>query len=91
MNLPTKLTVFRIILTFVIIFLLWIPTVLAFYPGLLNYDGPIQIITYLANKMSHHPILSTVYMGICYTTGINAGNTSFGVILYSLSQMISGT
>ena len=46
---------------FLIIIVCWIPTLLAFYPAILSYDGGYQIRDYFfKGEMQHHPILITI-------------------------------
>lgn len=72
---------------FLIIIICWIPVLLAYYPSILNYDGPAQIYMYMTNTMTHHTILSTLLMGFCYKIGIEISNTQIGILLYSIIQM----
>lgn len=72
---------------FLIIIICWIPTLLAFYPSILNYDGPTQIYMYMNNKITHHTIISTLLMGFCYKIGVIINNTKIGMLIYSIIQM----
>lgn len=72
---------------FIIIILCWIPVLLAFYPVILNYDGNAQIKTYITNQMTHHTIISTMLMGMCYATGLIIENTQIGMLFFSIIQM----
>lgn len=77
---------------FLIMFLCWMPAFLSFCPGLLNYDGPSQIISYsLVQKTmsTQQPIISTVLMSFFYLIGTYAiGSATFGMTLFTLFQMI---
>ena len=73
---------------FLIIFICWIPTVLAFYPCILGYDGGHQIGKYFfLNKIPHHPILITKLYTFFYAIGVKFFTPSFGMFLFSLLQM----
>lgn len=76
------------IIYFLIIFICWIPTVLAFYPANIAYDGGYQIGNYFfANKMLHHPVLITKLYTMFYVIGIQIGSPARGMFLFSLFQM----
>lgn len=76
------------ILYFLIIFVCWIPTVLAFYPAIVAYDGGNQIIGYLfEHKMMHHPILITKLYSTFYLIGIKLESATIGMFFFSLFQM----
>lgn len=73
---------------FLIIFACWIPTVLAFYPCNLGYDGGFQIGKYFfLNKIQHHPILITKLYTSFYALGLKFFTPTFGMFLFSLFQM----
>lgn len=80
---------YSVFIYFLIIFICWIPALLAFYPSILNYDGSIQIFQYKNNNMVHHTVISTLLMGFCYDIGLIIENTQVGMLIYSLLQMIS--
>lgn len=78
----------KLFIYFLIIIVCWIPTLLAFYPTILNYDAPQQIVMFTKNKMTaDNPILSTILMGGLYTIGFLMNNTAVGMFLYSVVQM----
>lgn len=78
----------KLLIYFLIIIVCWIPTLLAFYPTILNYDAPQQIVMFTKNEMTaDNPILSTILIGGFYTVGFLLHNTSFGMFLYSIVQM----
>ena len=48
---------------FLIIFICWIPTLLAFYPAIIGYDGPSQIKKMVFdNRMTRHPLYIQPFM-----------------------------
>lgn len=74
---------------FLIIFICWIPTVLAFYPGILGYDGGDQIGKYFfGNRIPHHPILTTKIYTAFYYIGMLIESPTIGIFLFSITQMI---
>lgn len=74
---------------FLIIFLCWIPTVLAFYPAIVGYDGGFQIRDYVFLKIArHHPILITKIYSTFYVIGLMIKSPTFGMFLFSIFQMI---
>lgn len=78
----------RWLIYFLIIFICWIPTVLAFYPGNIGYDGGYQIGDYyFKNKLQHHPILITKLYTTFYVIGIMIKSPTTGMFLFSLFQM----
>lgn len=79
---------YRWLIYFLIIFICWIPTVLAFYPSIIAYDGGYQIRKYFfLNQIPHHPILITKIYTFFYALGLNIGSPTFGMFLFSLTQM----
>ena len=76
------------IIYFFIIFICWIPTVLAFYPANIAYDGGYQIGNYFfEHKLLHHPILITKLYTTFYVIGIKMGSPTLGMFFFSLFQM----
>lgn len=77
------------LILFLFIIICWFPTFIAFFPGILNYDGPSQIVSFLRNDVSsHHPIIHTLLLSFLYIIGCNLFNyPTQGVVLYTLFQM----
>lgn len=73
-----------------IIFLCYVPTLLATFPGLFTYDVSNQLSQYFTGKITRfHPPLHTLYVGSCFSIGKNLFNSyTTGMLIYSLSQMI---
>lgn len=87
-NLNEKLEKYKGLIYFAIIFLCWVPTLLAFYPSILSYDGGVQIrCLFLLGKAGHHPLMITALYTFFYAIGYNLGSCTFGMLLYSLFQM----
>lgn len=74
---------------FLIIIVCWIPTLLAFYPAILSYDGGYQIRDYFfKGEMQHHPILITILYTAFYKFGLYYLNScNLGMFLFSIFQM----
>lgn len=78
----------------VVLFLCWLPCLLASYPGFFNYDvsGQLPQAMYSTCQYnSHHPLLHTLIMGKIITLGYQlSGQTDLavGILLHSLSQML---
>ena len=77
-------------LTWGIIFIAWTPYFLNYFPGIVSMDSMSQIMQSLnmKNLSNHHPILHTVFIGICMNIGKISGNYNTGVAIYSIIQMI---
>ena len=73
-----------------LIFLAWIPPLLAAYPGVYGYDCIGQINYYRENHMYlHHPIAHTYLLGFCVVTlGEFLGSYEAGMCCYSIFQML---
>ena len=55
---------------FFFICICWLPTFIAFFPGIFNYDGPSQIVSFFRNDVSsHHPIIHTLLLSFLYEIG----------------------
>lgn len=74
---------------FSIIIICWIPTLLAFYPCIISYDGGYQIRDFIfGQELRHHPILVTVLYTTFYNLGLNIlKSPTLGMFLYSIFQM----
>lgn len=77
-----------ILFSWIAIVIGWMPTLLAYYPGIFAYDAPNQIIQVLNSSYStHHPIVHTILMGRLFQLGHALGDNNLGVLFYSLIQM----
>lgn len=74
---------------FLIIIICWIPTLLAFYPAIISYDGGYQIRDYFFfGKMNHHPLLITILYTAFYQFGLRfLESPTLGMLLFSVFQM----
>ena len=73
---------------FAVIFLCWTPLLLAYFPGMLNYDFIGQYAQHLEqNYSSIHPLLHSALANTIITIGEMIHSRTFGVLLMSLVQM----
>lgn len=74
---------------FLIIFVCWIPTLLAFYPAIISYDGGYQIRNYFfIGEIRHHPFLVTILYTTFYKFGLYClESPTLGMFLFSIFQM----
>lgn len=73
-----------------LIFVSWIPILLATYPGIYGYDSVYQVWYFQSgNIMLHHPLIHTYLLGFCVSTiGNLFGNRQVGLLVYSIVQML---
>lgn len=80
---------YKWLIYFLMIIICWIPTILAFYPCIVGYDGGYQIRwCFFENRFPHHPILITKLYTAFYAIGVIAKSPAFGMLLFSIFQMI---
>lgn len=72
-----------------LLFLSWVPVLLASWPGIFSYDCGWQLVSFVDGTVTgHHPILHTFLLGICMRAGQGIfGSNNAGALLYSLVQM----
>lgn len=73
--------------------LIWFPTLLAFYPGISNYDTPKQYLQAVEKSIpysTHHPLLHTLIFGGAMKIGqmLPNGDLQKGLLIYTLSQCL---
>lgn len=74
-----------------LIFLCWVPTLLACFPGIFSYDAIYQCsqVTDTLHLNAHHPIIHTLLLGGCVQFGRTMlGSANNGMLLYSIIQML---
>lgn len=71
-------------------FLAWLPLLLAYYPGLMNYDASAQINQHMGTYSTPHPLFHTFYLKFFYNIiGEKLfHNVNIGVLLATITQMI---
>lgn len=79
----------KIIIYFMILFLCYLPYLIFFYPGTIQYDAMAQINGYFGTWTftNHHPTFSTILIGLFIQLGRFLYNDNLGVFLYTLVQM----
>lgn len=75
----------------ILIFLCWLPVLLAFYPGIFAYDAKAQC-SQVAGTLSltaHHPVIHTLFLGGSVWIGQQIfSSANLGFLAYSLIQML---
>lgn len=79
------------LLTWLIIFVCWLPVFLAFYPGAFVYDAQDEYIQVATREFStHHPLTHVLLLGGCVCFGNKfLGSYNIGIALYTLFQMLA--
>ena len=74
-------------LSWAMLFVAWIPTLLAFWPGMFSYDmGKQSSYVFTGEYTSHHPPLHTWIVGVCLKAEGFMGLR--GITIYELVQML---
>ena len=75
---------------FAVLFLSWVPVLLASWPGIFSYDCGWQLIAVADGAWTaHHPILHTAMLWLTRELGrALTGSNQTGALLYSLLQMV---
>ncbi len=92
------------IVSIIVILILWLPYIIAFYPIILSPDPSFQIKQYfgIPNKYSdysimidpsvtitnHHPVIHTLLLGTSLKIGNIIGNDNLGLFIYSIIQIL---
>ncbi len=78
------------VLCWALLFLSWLPGLMASYPGVYAYDCPYQLRSYLQGAVTtHHPIIHTGWLALCVVElGEVLGSMEAGMCVYSVSQML---
>ncbi len=78
------------LLTWLVIFICWIPVFLAFYPGAFVYDAQDEYVQVATRTFTtHHPLMHVLLLGgsVCFGNKF-LGSYNAGIALYTLFQMI---
>ncbi|MCR4708528.1 MAG: DUF6020 family protein [Clostridiales bacterium] len=71
------------------LFLLWLPMLLAYFPGMLNYDFAGEYAQHTEGVYSSiHPLLHSALMNGIITLGERLRDKNLGLLLYTLGQMV---
>lgn len=83
------------LISWLLIFLAWVPGLIAAYPGIYAYDSVYQLVYYTSGDIVlHYPLAHTYLLGFCvWTLGNLFGDLKLGLLVYSIFQMLclSGT
>lgn len=72
-----------------ILFLGWLPILLAYYPAVFSYDAEAQLYQVISGSYTtHHPLLHTLFLGLCMKIGFTDHGIGPGMTLYAVVQMI---
>lgn len=73
-----------------VLFFLWLPVFLAYYPGIFAYDVFMQLIQTTGRYGTHHPLAHTIYLKFFYNVvgGRVFNNYNLGIACASIVQMI---
>ena len=84
----------KVLLYSLFIMILWIPILLAYYPGIWGYDVASQLphITHQYSHFNHissqHPITHTLLLELFMILGKTLGNYVLGILLVTIVQML---
>ena len=70
---------------FLLFLVAWLPYFFVYFPGSLINDSVRQISHFIGiPTMTHHPIVSSIFMGSLYSIGIALGNANLGLALITI-------
>ena len=79
----------KLFTTWIIIFMMWIPVLLAYYPTIWTYDVFRQVPHLIGEHISsHQPILHTLFIESILIIGKNISSYELGMLLLSIIQML---
>lgn len=77
------------LLSWLAVFLAFMPLFLSEWPGNFNVDAPFQLANVITDDYkTHHPLAHTLLMGTAYKFGCSIGNAAVGYQIYTLIQML---
>lgn len=83
---------FSSVYVFLICCLSFLPTLLAYYPGIFGNDGPVEILQALDPEhplTAHHPLIHIGMLTLSILLGQNLfGSDTAGLLIYSIAQII---
>ena len=87
---PVKKRIPSSFLAWIIIFVSYIPGLLAYYPGICSYDAYIQLEQCISGEWNgHHPILHTLLLNLFWQFGkYGIGDVNIGIFMFVLLQML---
>lgn len=73
-----------------VIFLLWLPIYLAYYPAIFSYDAEAQLYQAISgNYSTHHPLIHTLIMKAFMGIDFEGDGINTGMSLYAIWQMLT--
>lgn len=74
----------------ILIFLLWLPYLIAFYPGSVSGDAFVQLDQFFIYHFlsDHHPVFSSLLISICVGLGRLIKSDNLGMFLYTVIQSL---
>ena len=77
-------------MSWALIFIAWLPSLFASWPGIFGYDSVPQVFYYNEGRVEiYHPPLHTFLLGFCtMTLGKLLGDYELGLLIYTLIQML---
>jgi hypothetical protein len=80
----------NIFIIFILLFLMWLPYFISFYPALMSPDSQFQWCQAIGKctLTNHHPVVHTLVIKFAYMLGHLFNNSNAGVAIYSLIQML---
>lgn len=78
------------LIIWLMIFLAWLPGLIASYPGIYAYDSAYQINSFMSGQINlQHPLVDTYLIGFCIIDlGKFLGSRELGMLVYSVFQML---
>lgn len=78
------------LICWLLLFIAWIPGLIASYPGIYGYDSVYQLGYYVSGHiLLQHPLIHTYLLGFCvWTLGHLFGDLKLGLLVYSTFQML---
>ncbi|MBE5878620.1 MAG: hypothetical protein E7288_01420 [Lachnospiraceae bacterium] len=87
--LPAGKKVRFFLISWLAVFLAFMPLFLCEWPGNFNVDAPYQLLNVITGDYkTHHPLAHTLLMGTAYKFGCSIGNAAMGYQIYTLIQML---
>jgi len=72
-----------------VLFLLWLPIYLAYYPAVFSYDAEAQLYQVISgNYSTHHPLIHTLIMKVFAGIGYDGSGINHGMSAYAICQMV---
>lgn len=75
---------------FLLICLFWLPYLVSFFPGMLQWDAVVALSGYYGTGIwnNHHPVIGALLMGYIMDLGKFFGNDNYGCAIYVILQFL---